>query len=97
MNYITPAVVYTRVKTDPANDLDGSPVDGFAMFQISVYDPSHLSALELASTIRRSLCAWTSETVQGVTFQDERGFPDDTSQTRHYHVSQDYMIYTTLD
>lgn len=95
--FTTPVVVFTRINTDPADDLDGSPDQAFALFQIDTYHEDGLAAANLATNIRHALCAWSDGTVAGVSFHDERFWTDDTTTTRLYRVCQDFLVFASLD
>ena len=96
LDYATPAVVYSRVSTQDEMDLDGGNDMGWIVMQLDVYDPSYLTAKELAHDIRDRLLSWDDDVVHAVTYTNETDIIDETTDTSLYRVMMTFLLFATL-
>lgn len=79
-----PAVVFTRIATQPGRTLDGDLGSGWARIQIEILDTSWASARLVRSAIRAALEEAASAVGSADTFDPDR---------QQYRLVDDYSIY----
>jgi len=91
--YKTPAVIYNRIDTDPARDLDGETGQSFIIAQIDVYDRDYLTSKNVAKNIRVNLTAWEGDEVQAVSWVGENDSIDNTTPVSLYRTRMTFVIF----
>ncbi|WP_294196527.1 DUF3168 domain-containing protein [uncultured Sphingomonas sp.] len=93
LDYQVPVVIYNRLSTTPADDLDDDSQTGFASFQIDVYDHSLSGAMTMAGSVRQVVRSISDDVVQSVTFTDQANMLDQTTATTLYRVKMDFSLF----